>query len=182
MSVGEEKPTKWGVARRTDYVVYKKKNWFIQEPLAEKTFSWIRKNFQQRECSNGKFQRKSFVYQFALAFLQTKGMGFFSQGLGRAGGGYKDTPGCLDTFRSWGRRKDIWAEKKLARPLLFHLSLFFSFFCCTVAWQPLCQPFAFSFPFLLYQVSGSLATFKLATSFPGFSPTMERRLLSWLSP
>ena len=97
MSVGEEKPTKWGVARMTDYVVYKKKNWFIQEPLAEKTFTWIRKNFQQRECSKGKFQRKSFVYQFALAFLQTKGMGFFSQGLGRAGSGYKDTPGCLDT-------------------------------------------------------------------------------------
>ena len=47
--------------------------------------------------NNVSFQRKSFVYQFALAFLQTKGMGFFSQGLGRAGGGYKDTPGCLDT-------------------------------------------------------------------------------------
>lgn len=94
MSVGEEKPTKRGVARRTDYVVYKKKkNWFIQEPLAEKTFTWIRKNFQQRECSNGKFQRKSFVYQFALAFLQTKGMGFFSQGLG---GGAADTRTPLD--------------------------------------------------------------------------------------
>ena len=89
----------------------------MQEPLAEKTFTWIRKNFQQRECSNGKFQRKSFVYQFALAFLQTKGMGFFSQGLGRAGGGYKDTPGSpryslphisvFQAFRSWGRRKEI---------------------------------------------------------------------------
>ena len=74
--------------------IKKKKNWFIQEPLAEKTFTWIRKNFQQRECSNGKFQRKSFVYQFALAFLQTKGMGFFSQGLG--GGGAADTRTPLD--------------------------------------------------------------------------------------
>ena len=95
----------------------KKKNWFIQEPLAEKTFTWIRKYFQQRKFSNGKFQRNSFVYQFALAFLQTKGMGFFSQGLGRGGGGYKDTPGSpryslphisvFQAFRSWGRRKDI---------------------------------------------------------------------------
>ena len=52
----------------------KKKIWFIQEPLDEKTFTWIRKKFEQRECSNGKFQRKSWslVYQFALAFLHKR--------------------------------------------------------------------------------------------------------------
>ena len=136
-----------------------KKNWFIQAPLAEKTFSWIRKNFQQRECSNGKFQRKSFVYQFALAFLQTKGMGFFSQGLGRGGGGYKDTPGSpryslphisvFQAFRSWGRRKDIWAEQKTSEAFIISFIVIFFILllygCVTALVSALCVFVFFSF-------------------------------------
>ena len=38
-----------GAARRIDYLSIKNKFWSIQEPLDEKRFSWIRKNFQQRE-------------------------------------------------------------------------------------------------------------------------------------
>ena len=78
-----------GAARRIDYLSIKTKFWSIQELLDEKRFSWIRKKFQQRKCSNDKIERKiwSFVSQFALAFLQTKGVGFFSQGLCGGGGG-----------------------------------------------------------------------------------------------
>ena len=140
---------KMAALRRTDYVVHKKKIWFIQEPLDEKTFTWIRKKFEQRECSNGKFQRKSWslVYQFALAFLHKRKEWDFSH-KGCRGRGNKDTPGSprywlphisvFQAFRSWERRKEIGTEKKIARPLLFHLPFFFSFFCCMSAWRPFC--------------------------------------------
>lgn len=123
-----------------------KKNWFIQEPLDEKTFTWIRKNFQQRECSNGKFQRKSFVYQFALAFLQTKGMGFFSQGLGRgAGGGAADARTPLDVLDTdfpilacsrlsdRGEGAKTYEQKKTSEAFIISFIVIFSLFCCKVA-------------------------------------------------
>ena len=90
-------PTKW--VRREGQIMLstETKFWSIQEPLDKKSFTWIQKNFQQRKCSNDKFERKiwSFVSQFALVFLQTKGMGFCSQGLG--GGGTRTPLDPLDT-------------------------------------------------------------------------------------
>ena len=51
-----------GVARRTDYVVYiKKKIGSYKNLWPKRHLLGFEKNFQQRECSNGKFQRKIFL-------------------------------------------------------------------------------------------------------------------------
>ena len=125
MSVGDEdKPTTWLQREGQNMLPIT----IIQEPL---DVLFLRINFQQRECLNDKFQRR--IWSLVV---KTKGKGFFSKRRWRGGGGGegdKDTLGSprywlpyislFQAFRSWERRKKIWAVKKTARPILLLLLL-----------------------------------------------------------
>ena len=143
----------------------KKKFWFIQEPLDEKTFTWIRKNFQQRECSNGKFQRKSWglVYQFAPAFLHKRKEWDFSHKGWVGGGGEQGHPWIPQIltppyqrvlgFQIVGKAQRDMSRKKTSEAFIISFTVFFFIlllYGCMTA--------------LLYQVSVSLTTFKLVVS------------------
>ena len=105
MGMGEDKLAKWLQKEGQIMLAIKKKFWFIQEPLDEKTFTWIRKKFQQREC----FSEKVLFINLRWRFANEKN-GIFLTRVG-GGGGYKDTPGssfCL--LLAWKTNRHLFLE------------------------------------------------------------------------
>ena len=160
MSVGEDKPTKW-VQREGQIMLSLKPNFGPYKNRWTKIhLLGFEKKFEQRKCSNDKFG-VSFL-NLRWRFCKRKEWDFSHKGWG-GGVGNKDTPGSprywlphitvFQAFRSCGRRKEIWAEKKTSEAFIISFTVIFF-----ILWLYGCVTA------LLYQVSGSLATFKLAVS------------------
>ena len=79
---------KMAALRRTDYVVHKKKFGSYKNRWTKRHLLGFEKNLNNVSAKKLEFG----LSICAGVFAQTKGMGFFSQGLG-GGGGNKDTPG-----------------------------------------------------------------------------------------
>ena len=79
MGMGEDKLAKWLQKEGQIMLAIKKKFWFIQEPLDEKTFTWIRKKFQQREC----FSEKVLFINLRWRFCKRKEWDFSHKRWGR---------------------------------------------------------------------------------------------------
>ena len=152
MSVGEDKPTKW-VQREGQIRLSIKKNWFMQEPLAEKTFTWIRKYFQQREFSAKKFCFSIFAAVFANErngiFLtrvgerrrRIQGHPWISQILTPP---YQRVPG----FQIVGKAQRHMSRTKNQRGLYYFIYLYlFHSFAVRLRDSPCVSPFRFRFLF-----------------------------------
>ena len=140
MSVGEDKPTKW-VQREGQIMLSLKPNFGPYKNRWTKIhLLGFEKKFEQRKCSNDKFG-VSFL-NLRWRFCKRKEWDFSHKGWG-GGWGTRTPLDPLDTdspILACSRLSDrvegakrYEQKKKLARPLLFHLPLFFSFFGCTAA-------------------------------------------------